>query len=302
METVLITGGNGMIGSRLSKLLLAKGYEVRQVSRHFHSNHPIKMYHWDPKKQFVEPAALLGVDHIIHLAGANIGQKRWTSKRKREILESRIQTGKLLVDYLQNNNHSVRTFISASAVGYYGSVTSDYVFTEKDPPSSGFLGDTCRLWEKTSGSLSAIGIRVVNLRMGVVLANGQGLLKKILPFPPLGIIPVLGNGQQYLPWIHIEDVCAMYLYALQQDRMIGSYNAVSPEHIRLVNLLQCLRNVSQKGFLIPVPSLLLRLALGEMAEMVLKGSRVSSDKIQLEGFEFSFPGIQQAIIELLTHQ
>jgi uncharacterized protein len=300
METILIAGGTGLIGLELSKIFIAKGYRVRILSRRKLRSKEMEYFVWDVPNAYLEPNALQGVDHIINLAGANIGAQKWTTSRKKVILESRVQSTQLLYDEVVKQAISLKTFITSSAVGYYGSITSSQVFAETDQPANDFLGSVCRQWETASYAFQNIGIRSVQIRTGVVLSKEEGALPKILKPIRMGLGAVLGSAKQYIPWIHLEDICQIYAFAVENEKLIGAYNAVAPQSIQNDAFTHILAQKINKKILLPaIPEWVLKLILGEMSELVLKGSRVSSNKIQSEGFKFQYENIENALNQLL---
>ncbi|MDP3353174.1 MAG: TIGR01777 family oxidoreductase [Flavobacteriaceae bacterium] len=297
-EIVLITGVSGMISKSVAMLLKLNNFEVRFLSR---TKKASNQFVWDFSKNYIEPNALTNVQHIIHLAGANISDKRWTKKRKKVILDSRIQSTKLLFEEVQKHQISLKTFISASAVGYYGTTTKDVIFTEESPCGNDFLAQVCILWEKESDLFSTYkNTRVVKLRFGVVLDSNGGALAKMIKPITMGIGAVLGNGKQYIPWIHIEDLCQLLLYSLNNSNMIGSYNAVAPQHITNKQLTNLLAYKLHKRIWLPkAPSFILKLLFGEMSSIILKGNRVSCEKLLSSKFTFKYPKIDEALDNLL---
>ena len=295
-SSILITGGNGLIGRYLTSLLLSEGYIISHLSRRASQPDKVRAFRWDPSKGIIDPCALEGVDYIIHLAGANIGEQRWSRKRKEEIVISRVQSTKLLYNTIINNKIKLKGFISASAVGFYGSVTSEKIFTETDPPGTDFLGSTCREWEEAADLFENSGVRTVKIRTAVVLEKSDSALSKLMSPARFGFLLQTGNGRQYMPWIHIKDLCNIYLKAIKDEQMSGPYNAVSSQHISHREFIKILSGVVNKAvFPIPVPSLILKTVLGEMSDVVLKGSRVSSEKIVNSGYKFLFNDTQEAL-------
>ncbi len=286
-EKVLITGGSGYVGMNLSKLLDNEGYEVIHLSRKSSNNGQFKAYFWDVKNQKIDTNALQDVRHIVHLAGAGVIDKRWTSKRKQEIINSRVNSANLLFNKIKNLETKPKTFVSASGTNYYGTVTSEKIFMEEDKPGSDFLAHCCVLWEKSATQFEQLGLRTVKLRTGVVIGkNSPGIKKMLLPIK-LGFGAAMGTGKQYMPWIHIEDLCQLYLKAIKEDSMAGEYNAVAPEHITNKEFTDRLaKSIDKKIWLPNIPSFLLKLILGEKANVILKGSRVSSKKVENLGFPF----------------
>ena len=299
MDTVLISGGTGLIGRNLAARLKEKGYNAAFLSRNFKPTAGFPAYHWDPDKSEIDSAAISDADYIIHLAGANIGEKRWTKERRKLILESRIRSGDLLLRSLSGNSNKLKAFISASAVGYYGAVTSDKIFCEEDPPCDDFLGETCRKWEQSADRFEQIGIRTVKIRTGVVLSRHGGALAKMAVPVRMGFGSALGNGKQYIPWIHIEDLCNIYIKALEDSKIEGAYNAVAPDHRTNKDFTRSLAFSMRKPFWFPhIPAIVLKAIFGEMSAVLLKGSRVSSGKIMSAGFSFKFPDLENALNDL----
>jgi uncharacterized protein len=300
VPSVLITGGSGLIGRHLTSTLLAKGYSVTHLSRKFTHQNNIRILQWDPENGILSPNALDGIDYIIHLAGANIGEKRWTKRRKEEIINSRVDSARLLFNALNIINTKLKAFISASAVGYYGTTTSVKVFDEYDPPATDFLATTCRLCEEGADLFGNSGIRCVKIRTAVVLEKNDSALSKLMMPAKFGILLQTGTGKQYMPWIHIKDLCNIYLKAIDDQKMHGTYNAVSPEHITNKEFMKTLASVMNRWlFPIPVPSFVLKAVLGEMSDVVLKGSRISSEKIVNSGYSFVFKNHKEALLNLI---
>jgi len=300
---VLITGGTGLIGSRLGKQLLSRGYEVVVLSRTKSAESPVKTCFWNPSKSKIPAEALDSVDFIIHLAGAGLADKRWTSARKREIVDSRVLPAGLLFEAIKERNIKPGAVISASGIAYYGTITSEKIFEEGDAAASDFLGSTCFRWEQAIDRFESLGIRTVKLRTAVVLSSRGGALPKMLLPLRLGFGSALGSGRQYLPWIHVDDLCAIYLKAIEDNEMRGAYNAVAPEHISYRHLINQAAKLQNKKLWFPdVPAWFLRLLLGEMSGMLLKGSRVSSSKIQAAGFDFAYPALSTALHQLFMNR
>jgi uncharacterized protein (TIGR01777 family) len=300
MSTVLITGGKGLIGKQLSKRLKDRGYEVAILSRTRTKDEQLLTYIWDINKFEIEKEAIATADFIIHLSGSSIGEKRWTTKRKQEIVDSRIKSGQLIFDEIRRQNKNLKAFISASAIGYYGTTTSNKTFYETDPPGDDFLGRTCREWERVVDGFKNIGIRTVKIRTGVVLTKRGGALSKIKIPIKKGIGSAIGTGKQYIPWIHIEDLCGIYIKAIEDTQMLGAYNAVSTEHLINKQFTQTLATILKKTLWFPnIPAFVMKTLFGEMSEILLQGSRVSSAKIQTTGFKFQFPGLEGALKQLM---
>jgi uncharacterized protein len=299
-SAVLITGGSGLIGKYLTSTLLGEGYDVAHLSRNANQFGRVRVFRWNPEKGVLDPAVFNGICTIINLAGANLGDGRWTSARKATILNSRIEGIRLLHRTIVENSIDIKAFISASAIGYYGSVSSERIFTEEDGPGTGFLGNTCRLWEEAADIFASSGIRTVKIRTGVVLEKNDSALRKMMIPAKFGLIVRTGSGHQYMPWIHIRDICGIYLKAIRDLKMSGAYNAVSPQHITHSEFMKNIAGViGLPVFLPPVPSFLVRAVLGEMSDVVLKGSRVSSEKIIKSGYNFLFPDVNEALKNVL---
>lgn len=296
MKRVLITGGTGLVGTSLREMLEERGYEIRVLSR---DKKEEGFYFWDWEKGHIDMDALKGVDFIIHLAGANIGEKRWSRKRKRLILESRVKTLELIHSKLKEMDDKPSALISASAVGFYGSITSDKIFTEEDEPGNDFLANVCKMWEEEAMKFSQLGLRVVRIRTGVVLSRKGGALERFKIQAKLGVFFPLGSGNQFFPWIHIDDLCRIYIRAIEDEKREGAYNAVAPEHVTNREFVKTLSRTFKKPFFpIGVPSFLIKLIFGEMGNTILKGSRVSSEKIVSYNFEFKFKNLKEALENL----
>jgi uncharacterized protein (TIGR01777 family) len=297
-EIVLITGAGGLIARELSKQL-ENEYTVRFLTRHKKRENE---FVWDINKGMIDEKALEDISHVIHLAGANISEKRWTDDRKKELISSRVDSAQLILKTLQKNNCVLKSFISASGINYYGTETTNKIFTEKDGPGNDFLSEIVVVWEKAADEFKEkhVAERVVKLRTAVVLSEKDGALKKMLPTIKMGIGSPLGSGKQYMPWIHIKDICSMYEFAIKQHDMDGAFNAVAPEHTTNKELTDMIAQILKKPMFMPnVPTFALQLLFGELSDAVLKGSRASSEKIRKAGFQFKFPELDKALEDLL---
>lgn len=293
-EKILITGGSGFIGKHLTKLLIQEGFDVVHVSRTLNSKTGVKTFVWDFKRKYVDPKALENVSYIIHLAGAGIADKPWTYKRKKEIVTSRIEGIPILLEEVKKQNLPLKAFISASGINYYGTKTSEKIFTEDDSVGEDYLAQTCLYWENYADRFKE-KCRVVKLRTGVVFGQHEGALQKMKEPFRYGLGTSLGTGSQYMPWIHIDDLCNMYLHAIKNN-IEGSFNACNPQHITNKELsIAIAKSLNKKLWLPNVPKFVLKLIFGEMADMLLEGSRCSSEKILSTGFEFKYSDIEKAI-------
>ncbi len=300
-KIVLVTGGTGLVGTRLTSLLTEKGYQVRYLSRNPGKVSEVESFSWDIDRQTIDEKALDGVDYIIHLAGAGVADKKWTIQRKKEILQSRTKSTEVLRSALANKDHQVKAFISASAVGYYGWDTGGVWKKEDSRFGDDFLATVTKSWEAEVDQVEKLGIRVAMLRIGIVLSDKGGALKELTKPIKWGAGAALGKGDQYMSWIHLDDLCKMFIHALENDTIQGIYNAVAPNPVTNKELSKLSAKVLGKPFFLPnVPGFVLKLVLGEMASMVLGGNRVSSEKIQNDGFTFTYPEVEPALNDLLT--
>jgi uncharacterized protein (TIGR01777 family) len=297
IKNVLITGGTGFIGRYLTEKLLERGYTVSILTRNSKPNTDRITYHiWDVATQNIEESAVSNADYIIHLAGENIAEERWTSKRKTEILESRTHSAQLIYDTLKKLNKRVDAFVSASGVGVYGAVNGEGICTESTLPANDFVGTVCQEWEKSADLMVGLGIRTVKIRTGLVLGKNEGILKKLNPIFKKGLGSALGSGKQYMPWIHVHDLCMMYIEAIENKKMMGSYNATINDSTTNLIFSRALADSFGFSILLPnVPAFLIRLMLGERATLVLTGRRVSSDKVKKLGFRFQFKNLRKAL-------
>lgn len=302
MKTVLITGGSGMIGRRLSELLIEKGYDVIWLSREKHVKAEIPRYKWNLLTGEIDKDALEEADVIVHLAGVPIAEGRWTEARKRMIVGSRVRSAHLILDKLKQMDIKLDAFISASAIGYYGAITSDKVFTEDDEHAENdFLAQTCYNWEEQAKQFTTdMGIRSVSIRTGVVLSKDSELVKKAVLPTKFWLGAPLGKGTQYMNWIHIDDLCKIYIKAIEDETMTGAYNAVAPENTTNAQFMKTIANLLRKPMFIPrVPEFVFKWFLGEASQIILEGSRVSSQKIQDAGYDFKYKTLRKALKKIL---
>lgn len=297
---ILITGGSGFIGKHVTAIMLREGHQVAWLSRQIQT--PVQSFYWNVDTMKIDDAAIKWADVIIHLAGANIGDGKWTANRKAEIINSRVKSTLLLSNAIERNKKKLHCFIAASATGYYGTDTTTDIFSEEDSAGSGFLSQVCVVWEQAVQTIAQQAIRVVILRTGVVLSKDGGMLKQLLPPAKVGLATTFGKGLNYLPWIHIHDLCAMYLSAINNYSMHGVYNAVAPQHISQKDFIVSLTKIIHRPFILPaIPSFLVKLIFGEKSVILLHGSRVSADKITQTGFCFMYEHIHTMLqFELQT--
>ena len=300
-KKVLITGGSGTIGSRLTTLLQERGYEVSHLTRSARKA-SVMTYIWDPASGSIDSAALNEVDAIVHLAGAGIADKRWSEKRKNEILSSRTESTKLLSETLRSIPNQVKVFVSASGISYYGlDRPRHHAFVETDPPASDFMAQVTVAWEKSVSEIDHPAIRTAMIRTGVVLSNESGALKKLVMPVRFLVGAPLGSGDQYFNWIHIDDLCRLYVKAIEDPSTRGVYNAVAPNPVTNKELTRTIARVLKKPlWLPPIPAFVVRAIAGEVSELVLKGGKISSEKTERSGFEFQFRTIDKALNDLLA--
>jgi hypothetical protein len=296
-KNVLLTGGTGFVGKELTKLLINSGYTVSILSRTKRENTVSTFYYmWDIHKQIIEKEAVLNADYIIHLAGANIAEKPWTDKRKEEVINSREQSAQLIYSVLKQNNKKLEAFISASAIGIYGAVNGEEICNENTAFGDDFLGLTCIKWEAAADQFEKLGIRTVKVRTGLVLGENDGFLNKLMPIFKLRLGSAVGSGKQYMPWIHVEDLCAIYLEAIVNPKMKGPYNAAINDNTTNAVFSDTLARVYGYKICLPnVPAFLIKMILGEMSKIVLTGRRVSSDKLEELGFHFKYFNLEKTL-------
>jgi uncharacterized protein len=308
MATVLVTGGTGTIGKRLSELLLQKGYDIIILTRHIpkekHFSPKVSYALWNVEEGEIDNDAIKKSDYIINLAGAGVAEKRWTNDRKKEILQSRTKSCELLVKALQEISNQVKVVVSASASGYYGPdnlLSLNDGFTEDDKASTDFLGEVCEQWEESIEPVTSLNIRLVILRTGIVLSPKGGAFAEFVKPLNLGVAAILGNGKQIVSWIHEDDICNMYIYAMEHENMTGPFNAVASHPVSNKELVTAIAKARNKFSLkIHVPTFVLNLMMGELSTEILKSANLSAVKIQSEGYVFLFPEIKDAVKNLVN--
>ena len=295
---VLITGSTGLVGSALVPFLKDKGHTVIGLCRN--TNDPANIQSWNPITGTISPTALEGADTLIHLAGENIADKRWTVARKKKIRDSRVNSTRRLLEALVLAPNKPKNLIVASAIGFYGD-RGDTQLDEFAPAGTGFLPEVCQAWEEASQSVQNTDIKVVNIRIGIVLTpNGGALGKMLLPFK-MGIGGILGAGIQYWSWITLDDLLAVFLHILTTKGLKGPINAVSPNPVTNREFTKTLGAVLQRPTIFPIPGMVARLAFGEMADMLLLASaRVLPMKLNQSNFKFQYPTLDQALRNILN--
>jgi len=297
-QTILITGYGGFLAKHVSQYLLQQGYIVKGLS-HNKKKQVNNVFYWNITENYIDERAFESVDYIIHLAGAGIADKRWTTKRKKEIIDSRVKSAELLATTLKKKNIQLKGLIGVSAIGYYGAITSDKPFTETDLPGNDFLADCCVQWENSYNLFTEVAERKIILRLGTVISKDGGALKRLIPLTNLGLASPLGNGKQNMPFIHIKDLVALFGFCISTSTMAGIYNAVATEQVNNKAFMRELAASFHKAFVVPaVPAFMLKIILGEMAVMLLQGSEISNEKLLKTGFTFSFPTIEEAFNNL----
>lgn len=299
MAIFTITGATGSVGKAIVKHLKAEGHEIRVLStRKDHQWDGVDVFYWNPKENSIDDAALEGSDHLLHLAGATVS-KRWTSSYKREINDSRVYTSKVLLDSLERISKGPSSCVSASAIGFYGSDLNK-TFSENDPPAQDFLAAVTENWERYTQQFASEKRRSIQLRIGIVLDKGAGVLDRLLPLAKLGIASPLGSGNQWTSWIHVEDLARMFVHAATEPLENGAYNAVSstPLTNRAFTKSIC-KAVRRPMFFPPVPGFVLKLVLGEMATLALMSQKVNNTKIKQTGFTFNYHEIDAALEDLV---
>lgn len=298
MRNILICGSSGFVGENLRAFLLKKGFDVRTLDREI-QNHDLS-YQWpEDTNEFIAREVLKDLHVIINLAGANIGQSRWTRKRKKEILKSRAEPQKRLLAALVHYGYSVDTYLSSSAVGYYGAETSDTVYLETDKAGDDFLSSVCQAWEEEVMRFQSVAERVVIFRKGVVIGPGGGMYKKLFSLAVRHINTCIGKGEHYLPWIYIKDLLRLYEFSILQQEMEGVFNVAAPQSIRMKDLSRELAlSVGKRRWTPPAPLFAVRLLFGEMSDLLSEGSRVHIGKLLKTGFNFQYSTLKKAFEDI----
>jgi uncharacterized protein (TIGR01777 family) len=302
MEKILIAGGSGLIGREIIRQLDSEDYIIHILSRSTHEDtEQVKYFQWDLKKQWIEEGAT-EVDFIINLAGAGIADKKWTEARKKILIDSRVQSASCIQKALESQSSKVKAYISASAIGFYGDSGDQWVDETSSPADSGFLSKCTVQWEKAAEKLATVVNRVAIIRIGIALASDGGAFQKMMiPFQ-FRMASYFDDGSMYYSWIHIEDIARTFIHAVRQNDISGVFNGVAPEVVTNKKMVETIKDIKSGWYLLnPVPTAALRLAMGEMADVVLTSNRVQSEKIVKAGFEFKYPKLEPAIRALLKH-
>jgi uncharacterized protein (TIGR01777 family) len=299
-KTVLLTGYGGFLAKHIAFHLRSKGYLIKGLSQN-KNNLSDTVFYWNVRENFINEEAVKGIDYVIHLAGAGIADKRWTEKRKKEIINSRVDSSALLAHTLQKNNVKLKGFIGASGAGFYGAITNENLYTESSLPGRDFIAECCVKWENSYLPYRNFTERLIILRLGTVIGKDEGFLKKMLPIVKLGLGSPLGNGEQYMSWIYVEDLTRLVEFCLSDNSIDGTYNAVASEQIRNKVFMQQLAKSLHSPFFMPaVPGFILNLIFGQIAHVLLNGVKVSNQKIMDAGFTFSVNTIQEALDKSLN--
>jgi uncharacterized protein (TIGR01777 family) len=297
-KKVLITGASGLIGTRLTELLQQKHYDVVHLGRR-RKQGPVTSFTWDINKYFIEPGAFTGVDAIVHLAGAGVADERWTEKRKEELIKSRTRSTRLLHDELKKGHHHVTCFACASGIGYYGVEDKGLTLSENDKAGTDFLAQLSRQWEAEADMIAAL-MRVCKLRTGFVLSERGGALPPLARAVKWLVGSPLGTGKQIINWIHIDDLCGIYIRMIEDESLHGAYNGVAPNPVTNLEFTRAVSDVLKKPLFFPaVPAFVLKVLFGEMAYLLLKGGAVSGEKIRQAGYVFQYTDLKQALSDLL---
>jgi len=294
-KSILLTGGSGLLGTHLTKALLAKGYTVSHLSRKAGNNPQVKTFVWDINKGIIDEHCIDGIDTIVHLAGSGIAEKHWTDARKKDLIDSRVKSIELVYDLLKRKQHQVTSVISASGIGYY-SDRGDELMYETSAPAGDFISQCCVLWEAAVDEGQKFGVRILKFRTGVVLDEDGGALPTLAKPIKLYIGSPIGSGKQWVPWIHWQDVVNMYLLGIENKNLSGVYNMVAPNPVTNKQLTQAVAKQLHKPLWAPnVPGFVLKLLLGEMSSIVLGSTKISAQKIEDAGFKFKFTNLEAAL-------
>lgn len=303
---ILITGATGFVGSRLLETLITSGHEdlrilTRNKDRYLKtSEFPVEVYEWDPSKMHIEEGAIEGVDCIIHLAGEGVADGRWNSAKKERILSSRVNGTSLLMEAIKKSTSKPKKFLSASAIGIYGN-RDDELLNSESTLGDDYLADVCKKWEELCLNHEIEGMKSTCLRVGIVLGEKGGALDKMLPPFKAGVAGNLGNGKQYMSWVHIDDLVGQMIFILENDSQTKIYNGVSPTPVTNASFTKILGSVLKRPTLFPVPSFALTIIFGEMSQILLNSQRVEPTNLINEGYKFKFSNLKDALQDILQY-
>ncbi len=299
--TVAVSGATGLVGSAVVAALGRSGYRVKRLVRR-PPRDPAQEIFWSVTDKQIDEAALAGVEAVVHLAGENISEGRWTDAKKRRIRDSRVEGTRLLAEAIARLKVPPRVFASASAIGYYGN-RGDAVMDESSALGEGFLAEVCRDWEAATQPARDAGVRVANLRIGVVISREGGPLARMLPPFKLGLGGVIGSGAQYLSWIDLEDLVAAILHVLATESLSGPVNLVAPQPVTNREFTKALGKMLYRPTVLPLPAFAARLAFGEVAdELLLSSTRVEPRRLLETGFQFRYPSLESALRHMLARR
>lgn len=294
-KNILIAGATGLVGEQLISKLLADGHQVSILARKKTSKKDVKVFSWDVYKQIIDNSALEGIDTIINLTGEGIADKPWTEERKQQIIDSRVKAAELIFKAVKETNSSIESYISASAVGLYGD-RADEILEEDSLPGTGFMPDCCLAWEKAADQGIALGIRVVKIRIGIVLSEKGGALATMEKPIRYFAGAALGSGQQWMPWIHMDDLVNIFIKAVNDKNMFDAYNASAPSPVTNETFTKTLAKVlGRPTWPFNVPRFVLRMLLGEMSILPLISTNTSAQKILNTGFQFRYLNLEEAL-------
>lgn len=301
-EKALIAGGTGLVGSRLVDHLESGGYQVCVLTRNDQlAQQSPKHLHWDIAAKQIDNEAL-DVDHVINLCGAGIADGRWTESRKRLLIESRVGPTDFLIESFTRAGKQLKSYVSASAVGYYGDRGETMCDETTSAQDGSFLSEVCQLWEAAAFNATSITDQVSIVRIGVVLAADGGALEKIAQTIPYGLASYIGSGGQYMSWIHIDDLCRQLVHTLGlRGQGVSIYNAVAPHPVTNKALTKAAQEaLNKKSLLMPAPAFAIKTLLGEMSAVVLDSTRVSCEKVLGTGFSFTYEHVDDALAEIYS--
>ena len=297
-KIILLAGGSGLVGKRLQHHLREKSYDIRILTRKPKAENE---YFWDPLNGEFDDSSLEGVHGVINLAGAGIADKRWTAKRKKLLIDSRVYTARILKEHIGFSKNKPEVYLSASGVGGYGDTGDALIDENTAPVGDGFMVECCQLWEQEAQTLSQTGLRTGILRIGIVLSRNGGAVPEIEKPMNFGVAGYFGSGKNWWSWIHIDDLCKMFIWMLENDHVKGVYNAVAPNPSQTRGFTNAIRKASgKKALLIPAPAFGLRLVFGEMADTLLYSNKVNPDKAIQAGFDFEYSELEDALNQLYS--